>query len=475
MEKIINKYLVTLFGVLMTILSFTSCTDQDDVEISYGTTLNVTAAHIFDSFYKTMEDDFSLNGSAGTWTLNLHSYIYDSNGELIDMCEESSNDLSKTMTHELKLDPGKYTIISVAEFDGTYGGVHYKFWNISNESKLSELQIQESETVCSSAMETLGINTYEFEVADRTQNIEIDIKPVTGLVEMIIWDNDFSGSGKNGFSFKAPYINDLTICSPQLKQVVKFDGNTPIYDYGIQAVRYPMQTHSPRYQAAANGATEILGYRALLPDNDKKFYWELNTIPGAGELLFTDGNDFQMSDMTENSVNIVSGKQYVMDLLLDAFYLFLDDYDPSIDMFTRIEKYMSTYNSTIIKKALDVRYDKCIGMSKQQFESYVKLDEFYTSDNTVNYFGTGLVNYVSVVFDNETYSTIKQIMLTWDINTPKDYDVVSDCLSELYTPLENGSTSTVKQFINADTFDKATVGISWSLNNYCLSFDRIEK
>lgn len=471
----INKYLLLLVGALVTMLSFSSCTDQDDIEISYGTTMTVSASHIFDSYQKTMDDDFSLNGTAGTWTLNLHSYIYNTNGELIDMHEDSYSSITASMTHELKLSPGKYIIVSIAEFDGTYGGTHYKFWNISNEYKLSELTIQESETVCSSAMETLGVNTTEIEVSDRTQNILIDIKPITGLVEMIIWDDDFSGAGKNGFSINAPYINDLTIYAQQLKQIVKFDGTTPNFDYGIQAVRYPMQTHSPRQQAANNSAKQTLGYRALLPDNDKKFYWELNTIPGAGKLLFTDGNDFQMSDMTDNSVNIESGKQYVMDLLLDAFYLFLDDYDPNIDMFTRLEKHMENYNNGLIKKALEVRYDKYVGMTKKQFESYVKLDEFYTSGTNVTYFGTGLISFVTLAFDDETYTSIKRIMLTWAIDTPEKYNIVTDCLNELYTPWEKGTTSTVKQFINAETFDKATVGISWSSNNYCLYFDRIDK
>lgn len=463
-----------LIGAIISVMSFSACTDQEEISISYEADLTVSAAHIFDTFQSTMDDDFLMNGNAGKWVLNLNTFIYDSNGMLVDKCEQSFNEITSTLNHKLALDPGVYTVVSIADFEGTYGGNFYKFWNISGTETINELKIQESETICSSAMETLGIDVTELEITNSKKPIIIDIKPVTGLVEMIIWDDDFSGAGKNGFSINAPYINDLTIYSQQLKQVVTFSGNKPVYDYGIQAVRYPMQTHSPKNQAAAGGAKQTLSYRALLPDNDKKFYWELNTIPGAGKLLFSDGNDFQISDPTDNAVNIESGKQYVMDLVLDAFYLFLEEHDPNIDMFTRLEKHMDTYNKGLIVKPLENRYDKLVGMSKKQIESYLKMEEFYTSGNTVNYFGTGLISFVSVVFEDETFAKSKRIMLTWAIDSKDKYDIVAECLSSMYTPWEKGTTATVKQYINAKSFEEATVGISWSSNNYCLYFDSIQ-
>lgn len=62
----------------------------------------------------------------------------------------------------------------------------------------------------------------------------------------------------------------------------------------------------------------------------------MNCVPGAGQGLFPDGEDWQMSNLTDNKLNIQSGKQYVMDLLLDATYLYVQDYDPNVDMFERL-------------------------------------------------------------------------------------------------------------------------------------------
>lgn len=474
MKTTIFKYFIALIGVIVSLVTFSSCTDQEDIDISYDSSINVSASHIFDSFQATMDDDFKMDGSAGKWNLNLHTFIYDNDGVLIDKAENSYTVLASTLSHKLTLAPGQYTIISIAEFDGTYDGQHYQFWNISGEQNLNDLKIQENDEVCSSAMETLGIDIQSLEVSDRSQSINIDIKPVTGLVEMIIWDDDFSNAGKDGYSFNAPYINELTILSQQLKQIVRFEGGNITYAYGIQAVRYPMTIHSPRTQAANGASKQSLSYRALLPDNDKKFYWELNTIPGAGKYLFDNGNDFQSSDLTDTSVNIESGKQYVMDLVLDAFYLFLEEYDPNIDMFARLDKHMDTYNKSLIVKPLENRYDKLAGMSKKQIESYLKMDEFYTSGNTVNYFGTGLVRFISIVFEDETFEKSKRIMLTWDIDSKDKYDIVAECLGNMYTPWEKGTTATVKQYINAISLEEATVGISWSSNNYCLYFDLIQ-
>ena len=59
------------------------------------------------------------------------------------------------------------------------------------------------------------------------------------------------------------------------------------------------------------------------------------------------------------------------------------------------------------------------------------------------------------------------------ISTEDEFEAVTNVLSEIYTPLENGSTENIKQFINASTLDQATVGISWDSHNKCLYFDAI--
>ena len=465
-----------LFGLLALLTTFVSCTDQEDIEIAYQTDMTITASHIFDSFKTVLGDEFNMKGTNnGDWDVNLHAFIYDNNGILIKKVEEKYPDLSSTMSVNLDLLPGKYSVVAIAEFTGTFAGTSYKFWNISNEDNLNDLKVVESSTICNSPFETLGISSEEFEIGDRVKSISVDIKPVTGLLQTIIWDDDLTTTGTDGFSFAAPYINDLTIYAQDLKQVVKFNGSiSPTYDFGDQTTRYPIMTHSPKNQFERRGPVQSLGFRALLPQENRDFYWELNTIPGGGKYLFTDGNDFQMSDMTDNKPNIESGKQYVMDLVLDQFYLYVDNYDPNIDMFERLEGYISDFNKKLIKKTLDERYDKYVGMSRKTIETYLNKESWYTTETTTNYFGDGLISFITARFTDSSMEKSNRIMLTWAISTDAQFKAVTEVLSEIYTPWEKGTTENVKQFINGNTLEEATVGISWDIHNKCLYFDAIK-
>ncbi|MBD8039972.1 FimB/Mfa2 family fimbrial subunit [Phocaeicola sp. Sa1CVN1] len=461
-------------GLLAIVAVFVSCTDQEEIEIAYQTNMSITASHIFDDFSTVLGDEFEMQGTNyGEWDLNLHAFIYDINGNLVQSNEAQYSSLENALVFDLDLLPGKYSVIAIAEFTGIVQGQNYKFWNISNAENLNDLNIVESSTICNSPFETLGITSKEFEIGEHVENITIDIKPVTGLLQVIIWDDDFTGTGQDGFSFYAPYIEELTIFAQDLKQVVEFNGSVnPTYDYGDQATRYPIQTHSPKAQYEKRGATQVLGFRALLPQENRDFYFELNCVEGTGQYLFTDGNDWQMSDLTDNKPNIESGKQYVMDLILDQTYLYVDSYNSSVDMFERIEKYIDDYNKIVIRRTLNERYDKYVGMGRNTIETYLNQEAWYTTETTASYWGTGLISMITARFTDSTMEEANRIMLTWNIEA-KQFELVTEVLSEMYTPLDNGTTENVKQFINNAVLEQATVGISWDKHNNCLYFDAI--
>lgn len=465
-----------VLSLLVLMMAFVSCTDKEDIEIAYQTDMSISVNHLFDSFSTVIGDEFDMKGSNnGDWDVNIHAFIYDSNGNLVMKEEKQYSNLSNTMNFNLDLYPGRYSVVAIADFSGIFSGSYYKFWNITNEATLTDLCIKENETICNSPFETLGIASEEFEIGNRIENISLDIKPVTGLLQTIIWDDDFSNIGKDGFSFYAPYIEDLTIFAQDLKQIVKFNGSiNPSYEYGDQGTRYPIMSHSPKLQFEKRGSTQVLGFRALLPQDNRDFYWELNCVTGTGKLLFKDGNDWQMSDLTDNKLNIQSGKQYAMDLLLDGTYLYVQDYDSNVDMFERLEGVQAFINKKTIKKQLNERYDKYVGLSRSTIETYLNKEAWYTTETTTSYFGDGLISLITARFTDSSMSKSNRIMLTWAIKTDAEFDVITEVLSEMYTPWDKGSTENVKQFINGATLDEATVGISWDAHNKCLYFDAIK-
>ena len=55
-----------------------------------------------------------------------------------------------------------------------------------------------------------------------------------------------------------------------------------------------------------------------------------------------------------------------MDLLLDATYLYVQDYDPNVDMFERLGNIQAFINKKTIKKQLEEKYDIYVGMVEVQ-------------------------------------------------------------------------------------------------------------
>lgn len=459
-----------IFGLLAVVLILVSCSDQEDIDIAYKSQLTVSANHIFDKFNPVIsQDDFSLNKEGQeVWNINLHTFIYDEQGNLVQKAEKSANSLSSNLTCDLMLTPGKYTIVSIAEFSGTYLDQSYKFWNISNENSLRDLKIEEGDNIVSSPFETLGINTQEITIDNETCSIAVDIEPVTGLLEVIIWDDDLAGQGENGFSFYAPYIQDLSIYTSQLKQIVKFDGTTPSYEYSTQTTRYMVYTHSPLLQVDKGGATQVLGYRAFLPIEDRDFFWELNCVEGCGQYLFLDGKDFQTSEKT-TPITIESGKQYVMDLILDAFHLYVEEYDPSKSMFDRLEEYLDDNNREAIKQIFERKYDQIIGSTRDFIYTSFGDTPYLDDDQMIIYLGENqYISNIGITFD-ETTSRVKAINILMNMND-KMTSLVTEYLNSNYTVYEKGTTSTNKAYINNENFSDATVGIVWDISQKMLSY-----
>ena len=114
-----------------------------------------------------------------------------------------------------------------------------------------------------------------------------------------------------------------------------------------------------------------------------------------------------------------------------------------------------------------------VGMSRGSIETYLDKESWYTTENTTSYFGDGLISFITVRYTDSSMEKSNRVMLTWAISTDAEFRAVTEVLSEMYTPWEKGSTEDVKQFINGETLEEATVGISWDFHNKCLYFDSI--
>lgn len=459
-----------LIGVLVTMLSFSSCTNQDDIEISYGTTMTVSAAHIFDSFQAVQTNDFDLSEYSG-WEIELSSFIYDEAGNLVDETNRSSNNLNNSINHELKLLPGKYKAISIARFGKQEGADLSFYWQIKNNTSLSTLTIQEAEEAYMQfTFETLGVIVTDISIDNKPQNINIEIPPVTGLLEVFFWGEDMTTFGSNGYSEMAPYCQEINIWAPNLKQQVKFTDGTISYDYGVQNKEYRIAQFTPK-QRYLNGQTpNEYNYRALLPIHDRDFYWDITFDRGKGS-QFGLYSDFQESDYT-TKLNIESGKQYDFDLLFDGKYLFAQEHVADEDLTKRKERLLSELNAVAFNQILDRNFDTFIGQSKSVIEHTFGTGS--VSGNSIYFYDYNAYVYELVFGIDQSTNTVKTVDIKFQ-NLNDDFRTrMVDYLTNRFTVFENSTDQHTKAFINASTLEDATICITWNIDDSRLTYDKLK-
>lgn len=464
-----KKILLGLFAI-MTI--FTTCTDQEEIEIAYKTDMTISASHLFDGFTPVMNDDFIMKGTdKGDWDLNLHAFIYDNDGKLVKKVEEQYPVLSGTMNFNHKLLPGKYSVIAIANFTGIMNGENCKFWNITNEENLANLTISENPTIANTAFGTLGITSKEFEVDNHIENITIDIQPVTGLVQTCIWDQSMipEAGTPNGFSMYAPYCKSIEILAPDLKQTIRFEGINPTYKLGAQANDYNIQKHSPKSQYEKNGAKEVIGYRALLPIEERDFYWTMTFTEGYG--YYFGMEDFNISDMT-TKVNIESGKQYVLDLLLDGLHLYVEEHNPNEETYQRIQKIIDKKNTENFQKIMDRNFDMFIGLSRDTIEK--TFGEGISNDNDIFILDYNIyLKYMLFRIDPET-KKVSAIDILFQYLSDDFRKRMTDYLTNRFTVYEKATDTYYKAFIDGPDLENSKIGITWNLDLDALTYVKLK-
>lgn len=492
-----KTFLIALLGAIVLLGTFTACTEQKEIDVDYDTKIVVGASHIFEKFTPVFTEDFEMEGYDMKWQLGLHLFIYNEEGLLVGSSEGSGNQLNYKLLHEMKLSAGNYKLIAIAEFHLSNGNGN-DFWSITGQENLRDLKITESSSILTVAQGTLGLFTDNLIISDKPENLEIDIPAITALLVNQTWLGDYVSSGDRGFSRFAPYVQSTRIYAQNLSQSISFDGTTPIFDNGNIGYRYVINSVSPKDQYRLNLKPRMAGYRALLPQNNQSYYWQLTFATNAGQ-QFGYSADVLKSNNT-SFINITSGKQYNTDLILDIMTLTVGEYNPAVDDEVRIQKIIDQYNanpkiegaaqidvnsSTIdpddddystsnIAEALSLNFDLWMNMSESEVQT--KLDGysiFSEEEDMTTYVGEGLLRFITVKYTDSSKNNVDRIMLVWDMDNKSQYDKVSNYLNTKYTFFRDEGEYI--QYINGPEISEATCGITWASKNYCMYFDAIKK
>lgn len=350
-----------LIGAVISVISFSACTDQDDVDISYDAVAGVSAANIFKCNgyepYETNDFDPSIDG----WKLNLQVLIYDNNGTLVDQAEKSCSSISETLDHTANLKPGTYTVISIADFREGLGGFGYKFWNISNTANLNDLTITENENIYPVAFETLGLDIQNITVKDKLCPINANIKPITALVHIYENNNDCMGAGIDGYSRFTPVCAGYFIRSNKFKNTVKIENGSFSTKYEEQTSEYNLAISEVTNDWLDKKKPLQHSYRALLPDKDCIFKWHIQKNDLKDDDVFSKfAGKIKTDGVSNQTIDIVQGKQYVLNMILDCLSLDAFEYPEKFKANEYAQKQVDEFNKKSINEFLSYNFESIL-------------------------------------------------------------------------------------------------------------------
>ena len=192
---------------------------------------------------------------------------------------ESSKTFSFTVTIKEEGCPSyTRTIVSIADFiDGNANNPTYNWWNVTGENNINTLKVvSKGQYYGTWSWETLGAVVNEFEVSEKSSEIKVSVKPATALFQIIFDYFDVANGDGNGVSMYAPFCSEVFIHSKTQYDVIS-DFYSPTYSYSSSAAQketYNILSDSPM-ETVNEGYRRNIGYRALLPQESKTFYWDI--------------------------------------------------------------------------------------------------------------------------------------------------------------------------------------------------------
>lgn len=294
-------------------LAFTSCSEREEIEIKYQANITVAVDKLMEPFQELFAGHFDIKEGM---SIRIQSYVYDANGILVQSCISSVNDYSKTVTYSAVLENGIYKVVSIADFIiGNTNNPTFNWWNVTGENNINTLKVSKGQSFIPWSWETLGAVVNEFEVSEKSSEIKVSVKPATALFQIIFDYTDVD----NGVSQYAPICSEVFIHSEtQYREISDFNSSTFSYSSSIsQDQIYNIMSDSPM-ETINDGYSFTIGYRALLPQESKTFYWDRT-------MILPDGTTEEISSDYTPALDIKAGKQYQLYLYLDALELFFNE------------------------------------------------------------------------------------------------------------------------------------------------------
>lgn len=290
-----KKYLAILIGLMA---YFTSCTDQDDVDIKYQVDFTVSPAEVMSGFKEIQPGNFTLEDGV---KVRITAFIYDISGELYTKSEGLVNDFNTSYSFSEILPEGDYTIIATANtVIGNSLDDITPIWEYSNEGSMNTLKV--TEKLRDYWESTLGLTEITLSVV-KPMSCSISLQAATALIGLhyTTWWK-YTNVTDYGFWYTC---NDI---------MTHNSGGS--WDYSNElAVDYFYTTYLnvEKHINAGNTGKTIYDYIALLPGT---YYYEgsVKGINSKGEVASYNFPKNTSGATIKGSMTLSAGNQYEVNI-----------------------------------------------------------------------------------------------------------------------------------------------------------------
>lgn len=174
-----KKYIIVLIGLMA---YFSSCTDQDEVDINYQVDFTVSPAKVMENFKEVKEGAGNLE-LTDEYKLRLSAFIYDQEGNLVLKNEKLVDNYNTDFTFSDILPTGNYTVVALSSVvvGNSLDNLETELYLFSDYNRLNEFTIEQHNF---RRFSVLGIAEYPLNIDNQKQEATIRLKPATSMLEL---------------------------------------------------------------------------------------------------------------------------------------------------------------------------------------------------------------------------------------------------------------------------------------------------
>lgn len=290
-----KKYILLAVTIVAFIL--TSC-KNDEITISKTVNFTVNPATVIEPYTNIEFNTGELESFSTNYKLRIRLYIYDEKGTLVESTSENFTNYAVKMKKSSFVKQGSYTAVVISDIYRPND--NFQYWSVSGQDQLATLKIEDT-GIIGQERSVLGISKKKFTVTDKSEDVNIDIKP-GGALFLVYYKDIFRFNDVSGYQLAVNKLQESIAFDSSGETTVNAKNNNGSFDWRIDSFDLSdidQSSISNVYSYAFLMPMTNIGFRFEYLDkegngynpipNDKGITWNMN--PGDAYFCMLDLKD----------------------------------------------------------------------------------------------------------------------------------------------------------------------------------------